>query len=168
MSHDSSVSPGEAQAQRLEAIVAQITSLVQQPDNAQRLRTAPGENEWTVMELLGHYAEMIPHWLGECRRVIQADPNEPLRFGRTLDDPGRLAGVTRGATAYPDRLLSQVQVEARRGAETIRSFTLEERARKGVHMRLGEITVADMIERLVVAHGEDHLKQLREALGNQG
>lgn len=165
MSTDSSTSPGEAQAQQLEAIAAQITSLVQQPDNAQRLRTAPGENEWTVMELLGHYAEMIPHWLSECRHVIQADPSDPLKFGRTLDDPGRLAGVTRGAAADPDRLLAQVQEQARWGAETIRSFTPEERARKGIHSRLGEITVADMIERLVIVHGEDHLKQLREALG---
>src|SRR5688572_27161851 len=47
-------SPGESQARRLERVYEQITTLVRQPDIAQRLSTAGGEDEWSVMQVIGH------------------------------------------------------------------------------------------------------------------
>ena len=145
MPGESQSSVGEEQARRLEAAVAQMAALVQQPANAQRLRAAPGADEWTVLQTLGHCAEMIPYWLGQCRILIDASGNEPLRFGRAPDDPGRLAGPEHGAAANPDALLAQVQAEARQGAATIRALTSAERARAGMHPRFGRMRVEDMI-----------------------
>ena len=88
--------PGEAQARRLERMNEQLATLMRQPDVARRLRAAPGENEWSAMQTVGHMAEMIPYWLSHCRALIAAT-GEPPRFGRTLDAPERLAGVERGA-----------------------------------------------------------------------
>lgn len=155
---------GESQARRLEAAVEQIAVLVRQPENAKRLRAIPGENEWTVLQTLGHCAELIPYWLSQCRMLIQAGGGEPGRFGRTPDDPGRLAGVERGAAGSPDELLGQVEAEARKGAAAIRAFTAEERAAKGINRRGEEMSVGDIVERFIVAHAEEHLKQIREAL----
>ncbi len=59
--------PGEAQARRLERMNEQLAALMRQPDVARRLRTAPGENEWSAMQTVGHVAEMIPYWLSHCR-----------------------------------------------------------------------------------------------------
>ncbi len=156
--------PGESQAARLEAAVEQIATIVRQSENAQRLRAIPGQNEWTVLQTLGHCAELIPYWLSQCRIVIQAGAGDPPRFGRTLDDAGRLAGVERGSAGNPDELLTQVQAEARRGATAIRALTTEERGRKGITRRGEEMSVGDIVERFIVAHAEEHLKQIREAL----
>ncbi len=164
MATDSETYSGESQARRLQAAVEQIAALVRQPENAQRLRAVPGKDEWTVLQTLGHCAELIPYWLSQCRIVIQAGGGDLPDFGRTLDDPGRLAGVERGAVGNPDELLGQVQAEARKGAAAIRALTAEERARKGINRRGEEMSVGDIVERFIVAHAEDHLKQIREAL----
>ncbi|MGB3400072.1 MAG: hypothetical protein WBA34_07865 [Candidatus Deferrimicrobiaceae bacterium] len=39
-----------------------------------------------------------------------------------------------------------------------------ERSKKGIHIKLGELTVADSVERFIVAHAEEHLEQIRAAL----
>ncbi|HZQ05545.1 MAG TPA: DinB family protein [Anaerolineae bacterium] len=154
----------EAQARRLETSIAEISALVQQPENAQRLRTAPSENEWNVLQLLGHISEMIPYWLHEIRIIIENSSAELPRIGRSADDPERLAGVEHGAKGNPDQLLAEVQEEGREGAAAIRAFTPEERAKKGLSARWGEITVSDMLERFIVAHAEEHVRQMRQAL----
>lgn len=153
----------EAQARRLEAAAEQIASLLRQPDVAQRLRSNPGENEWSAMETVGHVIEMIPYWLDHCRKLIAAT-GDPPQFGRTLDAPERLAGVERGAKGDPDELIRLLREEARSAAQTIRNWSETDRAKKGIHNRRGEMTVGEVIEHFVVAHAEDHVNQIRAAL----
>jgi hypothetical protein len=155
-------SSGEAQARRLEAVSEQIAALLRQPDVARRLRAAPGENEWSAMQILGHMVEMIPYWLSHCRAIIAAA--EPPVFGRDLNAPERLAGVEQGATGDPDELLSRLSGEVQAAARAIRAMSPAERSRRGVHARRGEITVADIIEDFIVTHAEDHLAQVQAAL----
>ncbi|MEK9165007.1 MAG: DinB family protein [Chloroflexota bacterium] len=155
--------PGEAQARRLERVNEQLATLMRQPDVARRLRAAPGENEWSAMQTVGHLAEMIPYWLGHCQALIAATA-EPPHFGRSLDAPDRLTGVERGAMGSPDELLRLLNGEIQAAAQAIRQFSAVERGMKGIHPRLGEVTVADVVEILIVAHAEDHLAQARAAL----
>jgi hypothetical protein len=49
MAADISTTPSEAQARRLESVYEQMSTLLHQPDVVQRLRTAPGEHEWSAM-----------------------------------------------------------------------------------------------------------------------
>jgi uncharacterized damage-inducible protein DinB len=161
---DTEERPGEAQARRLESVYEQLAGVLRQPDVAQRLRDAPGENEWSAMQTVGHMAEMIPYWLSHCRTLIAAA--EPPRFGRTLDSPERLAGVEQGAAGTPDEFLRRVNVEVQAAAQAIRRMPAAERGKKGIHLRRGEMTVADVIEVFIVAHAEEHLAQVRAALGS--
>ncbi len=154
---------GEAQAQRLENVYDQVEILLRQPEVAQRLHAALGENEWAAMQVLGHTVEMIPYWLSHCRELIAA-PAEPPHFGRTFDALERLAGVERGATGYPDELLRLLNDEVQATAHAIRHMSLAERGKKGIHLNRGEMTVADVIEVFIVAHAEDHLAQVQAAL----
>jgi hypothetical protein len=39
-----------------------------------------------------------------------------------------------------------------------------DRGKKGIHIRRGEMTVADVVEVFIVSHAEDHLEQVRAAL----
>ena len=57
----------------------------------------PGpESSWGPREVLAHVAEMLPFWLGEIERIVDAGVGpgggEPPAFGRLEDDPIRVAG----------------------------------------------------------------------------
>lgn len=154
--------PGEAQARRLEGVSEQLTTLLSQPEVARRLRAAPGENEWSAMQVLGHVVEMIPYWISHCRALIAA--TEPPRFGRMPDAPERLTGVERGAAAEPGELLRLLSKEVQAAARSIRQMSAAERGKKGIHIKRGEVTVADIVELFIVAHAEEHVAQVRAAL----
>jgi hypothetical protein len=155
--------PGEAQAERLELVYEQVARLLREPDVASRLRTAPGQNEWSAMQTLGHMTEMIPYWLHHCRVLIAATGELPT-FGRTAGSPERLAGVARGEAADPEALLSQLGDEVRGAASTIRRLSTTERRKRGIYTGRGEMTVADVIESFIVGHAEEHVAQVQSAL----
>jgi hypothetical protein len=62
----------ETQARRLESVYSQLMTLLHQPYVAQRLRTAPDNDEWSALQVLGHLVEMIPYWLGHCRTLSRS------------------------------------------------------------------------------------------------
>ncbi|MCL4301516.1 MAG: DinB family protein [Anaerolineae bacterium] len=163
MTASNETNPGEAQAQRLERVYEQLATLLNQPAVAQRLRIAPGQNEWSAMQVLGHIIEMIPYWLHHCHRMITATA-EPPQFGRTLDAPERLAGVEQATTRDPDELLRLLNHEVQAATRIIRHMSPEERSKTGFHLRRGETTVAEVVELFIVAHAEEHLAQIRAAL----
>lgn len=154
--------PGEAHARRLESAGERLQTLLSQTDIAQRGYTTPGSEAWSAMQTLGHTVEMIPYWLHHCQTIIAAA--EPPQFGRTLENPERLAGVERGATDDPAKLLRQLNDSVQKAASAIRAMSAEERAKKGLHLRRGEMTVAEVIEVFIVSHAEEHLEQVRVAL----
>ena len=156
-------SPGEAQAKRLERVHEQVARLLGDPGVASRLRTAPGENEWSAMQVLGHMTEMIPYWLNHCRVLVAATGDVPT-FGRAPGSPERLAGVAHGATAQPDALLGQLREEVQSAAGTIRTLSSADRGKRGVYSGRGEMTVAEVLESFIVHHAEEHLAQVQAAL----
>jgi uncharacterized damage-inducible protein DinB len=156
-------STGETQARRLERVYEEVARLLRDPGVASRLRAAPGKDEWSAMQALGHMTEMIPYWLQHCRVLIAAI-GEPPTFGRTPGSPERLAGVAQGAAAEPAALLAQLQGEVRTAAGTIRTLSAAERAKRGVYSGRGEMTVADVLESFIVSHAEEHLAQVQAAL----
>jgi len=157
--------PGEIQARRLEAVCEQAATLLARAGDAGRLRAAAG-NEWSVTQVLGHMVEMIPYWLEHCRTLISATGDPPV-FGRGYDSPERVAGIERGATGDPTGLVTELRRETKEAARAIREMTASERNRKGVHVKLGEISVADAVEHCIVVHAEEHLAQIRTALRNE-
>jgi len=163
MTENTDATFGESQARRLESISDQLTALLRRPDVTQRLHNPAGENEWSAMHVVGHLVEMIPYWLHHCRVIIAATGAPPM-FGRTLDAPERLAGVERGASGELSELLGALGEEVEAAVRAIGSMSTLERARKGMHVRQGEMTVADILERFIVAHAEDHLQQAQAAL----
>ena len=163
MAADISTAPSEAQARRLERVYEQMSTLLHQPDVVQRLRTAPGDHEWSALQVIGHMVEMIPYWLHHCHSLIAATL-EPPQFGRTLDAPERLAGVEAASTSDAIELLSQLQQVVEAAAKDIRHMTEAERRKTGIHVRQGTMTVADVIEQLIVGHAEAHVVQVQETL----
>ena len=154
----------ETQARRLGTVYEQLAALVHQPDVMQRLRRPTSENEWSAMQILGHMIEMIPYWLTNCR-VLMAATAELPQFGRSLDAPERLEGVERGGAGDPNEIMQLLQEEIHAAMSAIRSMSPAERNKKGVHIRRGEMTVAEIIEAFIVSHAEEHVAQVRATLG---
>lgn len=151
------------QAERLEEVYTQIAAELQQPGVLDRLRRAAGAEEWSVMQILGHMTEMLPYWLSHANAII-ASSDELLKFGRALDAPERLEGVERGAAATPEVLLQQLQDAMQQTSAAIRVMSPADRAKRGLHSRLGEVSVAQLIETVIVTHAEEHLTQIRQTL----
>ena len=162
MSTDADSRTAAGQADRLLRVNEQVAARLHRPAGADPLRAEPGETEWSALQVVGHLAEMIPYWLQQCQALIAA--SEPPRFGRSLDAPERLAGVKRGTRLDADALLRLLDEAVQQAAATIRQMSPAERGKTGLHPRMGEISVADAIETLIVAHAEDHLAQIEAAL----
>ncbi len=155
----------EAQASRLEGVLAQLETLMAQPGVEARLRDAPGENEWNVLQILGHMNEAVPFWMGHCRTLANAsgDPR-PFASSRNLQSPERLEAVERGARGDPAGLMGQLRENVRTAAATLRGFSAEDLAKAGIHPRRGRMTVDEVIESFVVGHSEEHVAQIKAAM----
>lgn len=173
-------------AGRLDAAVAALGDLAPQVIAGEPWPLAdavgPGpESSWGPREVLAHVAEMVPFWLGEIELIIDADVTrieaaivgagtggeaaiEPPEFGRSEADPLRV-GIINRDRMFPSReLLARIDVEARRAAHRLHDLDNREVELLGRHPTRGEMTVADIAERLIVSHLEGHVTQLRETL----
>jgi DinB superfamily len=153
----------ESLAQRLESVNTDLAAILRRPDVAQRLRAA-GPDEWSAMQILGHLIEMIPYWMRDARTLVAAS-GAPPQFGRTLEAPERLDGVQRGEMSDPDELMGLLDGEIHAAATDIRGMSAADLAKKGIHLRRGEMTVSEVIETLIVAHAEGHVDQAKQVLG---
>lgn len=162
MSAPSPISSSEEQARRLEAVYEQLTRSLNSSSAAQKLADTKSGTEWSVTEVLGHMVEMIPYWLVACRTIIDADA--PPTFGRSLDAPERLAGVERGANTSLPEMLALLQQEIQQGADTIRAMSDAQRSKQGINPARGTLTVAGIVEMLIVSHAEGHLAQIQGLL----
>ncbi len=123
------------------------------------------EAAWGPRELLAHVAEMLPFWLAEMERVIDGPPDAgPTAFGRVADDHTRIAIIERDRTLPLRVLFGRVDAGLRDWSDRLASLTDDERARVGLHPRLGEMSVAAMPERFVLGHAEEHIAQLEGIL----
>jgi hypothetical protein len=155
------VETGESQARRLETAAAEMSRILRERDAERRKRSAQGDAEWSGMQIAGHVVEMVPYWFAHIETIIAAP--EPPTFGRGPDSPERLAGPEYGAAADADVLAVQVQDTLKHAADRIRRLSPEERAKKGIHIRRGEMTAGDVVELMIVAHAEEHLEQLKKS-----
>lgn len=122
------------------------------------------EASWGPNEVLAHTDEMLPYWLGEVERIL-AGPPEPVPFGRIGTDPVRIALIERDRTLPIGVLTDRVNEGAERWIARLGSMKSPELAKVGLHPRLGEMTVEMIVERQVVSHLDEHVRQLETILG---
>ena len=124
------------------------------------------EASWGPREVLAHVAEMLPYWLGELERIVDGDGSTPVSFGRTAEDPIRIGMIERERTLPLRVLFARIDDGLAAWEARLDTLTDGERARLGLHTRLGELVVDDLAERFVVGHAEDHVAQLEAILAD--
>jgi hypothetical protein len=125
------------------------------------------EADWGPREVLAHVAEMVPYWLAQFESII-AGPSEPVPFGRVATDPERIDRIGRDRALRAGELFDRIDGALAVVADRVRQFDLTERARRGLHPRLGEITIEASVERFLVGHLEEHVRQLEEIVAAPG
>jgi len=163
----------DALADRLDAGTAGILAFkpaVQAADpwDLAELYGAEAEARWGPREVLAHVEEMLPFWLGEAERILDAPAGTAFPIGRVATDPLRTGVIGRDRTLPWRELFARVASDGARMSARMRELTEDEAARVGVHPRLGEMTVTALFERFVVSHIEEHIVQLREILDARG
>jgi hypothetical protein len=129
---------------------------------AERFDHAP-EASWGPLETLAHVEEMLPFWLGEAERILDAtDP--PATIGRAATDDLRIGVIERDRTLPVRELVARVQNGIDRWRRRWAALDEASRGRAGAHVKLGRVTVTDVAERFAVGHLEEHLGQLAESL----
>ncbi|HEY0444145.1 MAG TPA: DinB family protein [Candidatus Limnocylindrales bacterium] len=122
--------------------------------------TSP-ESSWGPPEALAHVAEMGPFWTGEIARVVAAR-GQPAPFGRVATDALRIGVLERDRTLPVGELLDRTDAALERFRRRLTALSAADVERRGIHPRLGEMSVAMIAERFVVEHLEEHVAQLRE------
>jgi uncharacterized damage-inducible protein DinB len=161
--------PGEERARRLETAVEGLRRRVECL-GAEVLYREPAEGEWSAMAALAHVAEILPYWSRQAREVAARDrDNQP--FGRTHEDPDRIAAVEQHAHDRLDEVLPRLAAGLEEAAATLRAIPPEGWARTARHARRGEMTVEQAVDGFLVAHVEEHVQQIEatlRALGSAG
>ncbi|MGH2464635.1 MAG: DinB family protein [Candidatus Limnocylindrales bacterium] len=165
---DPNVAAEPAYADRLTRAASEIGALREPIDAARpwplKLISGDGpEAEWGSPEILAHVAEALQYWLGELERVVDGT-SEPVAFGRVATDPLRTMTIERDRTLPPGELISRIQTSVGRYAARLPQLSAADWQKRGIHPRLGEMTVAEILPRFVVGHVEEHVVQLREAI----
>ena len=125
------------------------------------------EATWGPRETLAHVQEMLPFWLGEIERVIDAAGGGATPFGRVATDEIRLAIIERDRTLPLRELFGRIDAGVDRIAQRLGELEDADLEARGEHPRLGPMTVAQILDRFVCGHLEEHAVQLRESLENR-
>ena len=120
------------------------------------------ESDWGPKETIAHVNEMIPYWLGQIDRILATDGPEAVPFGRVMSDASRIERIGRDRERPASELFDRVDDDVASATGRLRELSADDAARVGLHARLGEMTVAAIVERFVIHHLEEHTRQLGE------
>jgi hypothetical protein len=120
---------------------------------------------WEAGQVFAHLAEFPTFWVGQVRALIAAraagEP-EPIPFGRSKADPGRLAAIETRRREEPLALLRDADAGLTAATALCRTLTAHDWQTCGLHPALGAMSVAAIVDRFLVAHLEEHAAQLDE------
>ena len=125
--------------------------------------TEPDEGSserWAAAEVWAHMAEFVSYWHEQLEAVIAEFDGEPVPFGRTKTDPGRIAAIEVGGREPIDELARRAQKAVQALRRRVAALGSAEWNAVGRHETRGEMDAEAIIERFVIAHMEEHLDQL--------
>jgi hypothetical protein len=127
------------------------------------------ESAWGPLEVLAHLGEMLPYWLGEYERIVEAGrrPGDGVPFGRNTGDVVRQAIIDRDRTVPLRELFARIDARIGRWEQRLAEAEPGEGSATGLHPRLGEMTAEGVLERMILAHLEGHHAQLETILAGR-
>jgi hypothetical protein len=121
----------------------------------------PEAGEWPVMSTLAHLAELLPYWAHEAAHVA-AEPGGAV--GRTHEDPQRLGAIEQHGHDSLAFIVPSIRAALDECIRTLRGIPEEGWSAVGQHVRGMPISAAEVVDRFVVHHAEEHAAQIRATL----
>lgn len=156
--NDSSES-ASALAARLEvAADALLTEVAHLPSDL--IAWKPGDDVWSVMEILCHVAEFVPFWTGQTRQIVE-QPDEP--WGRTHTDAARLAAVQQAASRTLSEVAEAIRDGVQNSAAVLRGLSEADLAIEATsrNPRWARQPASFVVEHLLIEHVEKHRSQIQ-------
>jgi uncharacterized damage-inducible protein DinB len=119
------------------------------------LRRRPADDEWSMIEVLAHLADVEAHWLGQAL-AIRDDPEHLFVH---FDDERWKREHPAVRDEPPAQVLARVERAHRAVLETLAGLTPHDLDRAGRHPRGAPYTVREVFRRYA-AHDENHTAQL--------
>ena len=146
---------------RLETVTERLARHAAAEKPSGKTEPDPGGTErWEAGQVWSHMAELVPYWHSQAESVIAAYDGDPVPFGRTKEDPERLAGIEMGLQEPVGESLERVRTAIGELKRYLGGLTSAEWNAVGQHPTRGEMDVEAIVERFVVAHLEEHADQL--------
>ena len=124
--------------------------------------------QWDAGQAWAHVAEFVPYWQGELEHVVVGAGAEPVPFGRQVTDPSRVGAIEAGRHEPPSAQMARLAGSLTLLRTYLVGLTDAQWATRGIHPRRGDMTVADIVERFVVSHLEEHADQLEKLAADSG
>jgi len=148
--------------QRLDAVeerLATRASLRVTPGVLTGADPSTGE-QWDAGQVWAHLAEFIPYWIEQARLVAAAGADEPVEFGRTRTDPGRVGAIERDRHQPLTVLWSETHADIEWLRRLLESVDEGSFAARGLHPTLGIMSLERIVDEFLVGHLEEHADQL--------
>lgn len=123
----------------------------------------PTGERWDAGQVWAHLAEFLPYWMGELTKVVTTwvgAPGEPVPFGRTKKDEGRIAAIERRRHEDPAALMAEVRGHVAVWRSWLAGLHQSAWSAVGRHPTLGDLDMDEMLRHFVVGHLEEHADQL--------
>ena len=128
-----------------------------------------GTERWEAGQVWAHLAEFPAYWLGQIRHILERRASgeaEPIPFGRTKTDPGRIDAIERDRHAQPAALLRRVSDGITATVDKLAGLPVDAWDATGLHPTRGVMTPAQIVDRFIVGHLEEHADQLDQLRGS--
>lgn len=158
--------PAEEFMERLEAAGVHMERLAGATPPAGALTDAdePSGERWEWGQVWGHTAEFPGYWTARIREVFaQPASADPVAFGRSRDDPGRLAAIEQGRGLSAEEVIVPLRGDLDDVRDLLADMSAADWNRRVHHQVLGDMDMPRVFEVFLVGHIEDHANQL-EAL----
>ncbi len=152
----------EERALRLETVVGGMLDSCSGM-RSEELQRMPASEQWSVMMIIAHVAELLPYWAGQACDVASRTKND-APFGRTHDDPDRIAAVETRAGLTLEQIVPRVREALSTAAAALLTIPAEGWTRTGRHTRRGEMTVQQIVDQFLIEHLEEHMHQAEATL----
>jgi hypothetical protein len=163
------MSDAGALLQRLDAVEQRLDALARTPRDAVTGRHTdpdpPTGETWEWGQVWAHLAEFIPYWLDQARDVVTHYGGEPVPFGRTKSDAGRIAAIERDRDVDVATLASRLHGQIGDARVFLRELPDGAWSVRGQHPTLGVMDLAHILDEFVVGHLEQHAAQLDALVG---
>jgi hypothetical protein len=116
--------------------------------------------QWDAGQVWAHLAEFIPYWIEQARLVAGSGRDEPVDFGRTKTDPGRIGAIERDRRQPVTVLWSETHADMEWLRRFLESVDDDSWAARGLHPTLGVMGLDRIVDEFLVGHLEEHADQL--------